>query len=190
MNDGIREVIWQPGKLLMAGTRAVALSAALLVFLMGSGGSVSAAQLPENDSELLAVAYPADRDVSVRLGGGARTLTSSGVCKVKWRNGAATVEMKLENLPSPAELGWAERQYVLWAVDTEQRTLNLGRVPLQGKEAKWEFRVPFRTFGLLITAETTLQAQAPGAAIALKSLLPTDPRLVVPVFRIDLSPTD
>ena len=145
--------------------------------------------LPNNRWQLLAVAYPPDREVSVTLGGSDRTLTSRGFCKVKWSDSAALLELELEDLPAPTELEWTGRQYVLWAVDSGKRTLNLGLVPLHGKQAKWKLRVPFRVFGLLITAENQPQAQTPSTAVALESRLPTDPRLVVPVFRVTLTLT-
>ena len=144
-------------------------------------------RLPNNGWQLLAVAYPPDRDVSVTLGGAERTLTSRGICKVQWSKEAASLELQLETLPSPADLGWAGQQYVLWAIDSEKRALNLGLVPLRGKEAKWKLQVPFRVFGLLATAEKNPQAQSPSTAVVLESLLPTDPNLVVPVFRVTLT---
>lgn len=158
----------------------------LLFFLLGLP-CLRAGELPDHHWEVLAVAYPPDRTVSVVLGGAARTLTSRGICEVKWRNSAATVAVEVENLPSPQEIGWAGRQYVLWAIDSEKRVLNLGLVPLQKKEAKWKLQVPFRTFGLLVTAEKNPQAEAPSAAVALESLLPKDPSLVVPVLRVEVA---
>ena len=146
-----------------------------------------AGQLPDHHWELLAVAYPPDRDVSVMLGGAERTLTSKGICKVKWRDETASMEIKLEDLPAASEIGWDGRQYVLWAIDSEKRKLNLGLVPLQGNGAKWKVQVPFRVFGLLVTAEENPQAETPSAAVVLESLLPTNPRLVVPVFRVDVA---
>jgi hypothetical protein len=140
----------------------------------------------ENDWKLLAVAYPPDRDVSVVLAGAEKTLTAKGLCKVEWRGNAATLELEVQDLPTPSEIGWTGQQYILWAVDEEKRTLNLGLVPLRSKEAKWKVQVPFRVFGLLVTAENNQQATAPSTSVALESLLPTDSRLVVPVFRVSL----
>ena len=145
--------------------------------------------LPNNQWELLAVAYPPDRDVSVRLGGAEKTLTAKGLCKVKWENEAANMEIAIENLPAAQEVGWAGRQYVLWAVDEENRMLNLGPVPLSGRDAKWKLRVSVRVFGLLVTAEKDPKAEAPSAAVVLESLLPTDRYLVVPVKRITVNLT-
>ncbi len=50
--------------------------------------------------------------------------------------------------------------------------------------------VPFRVFGLLVTAEKNAQAETPSTAVVLESLLPTDRYLVIPVFRVnvDLTP--
>lgn len=153
------------------------------LFLLVSA-KVTAGKLPNNQWQLLAVAYPPDRSISVLLGGAERTLSSKGICAVKWQDQSAQMEIAVENLPPPAEVGWSGQQYILWAIDSEKRTVNLGLVPLNNKEAKWKVQVPFRVFGLLVTAERTPEAQTPSPAVVLESLLPTDTKLVVPVFRI------
>ena len=100
---------------------------------------------------------------------------------------AAQLEIAIEDLPPAEKLGWPGQQYVLWAVDTDQRILNLGPVPLRGQGAKWKVQIPSRAFGLLVTAEKNPKAEAPSTAVVLESLLPTDPFLVVPVLRLDVS---
>lgn len=157
-----------------------------LWFFLFPAVRLPAGQLPGNHWEVLTIVYPPDRDLLVALGGTEKTLTSKGTCNVKWHKDAAAMEIAIKNLPPVGEAGWAGRQYVLWAVDREKRTLNLGVVPVRGKDAKWKLQAPFRAFGLLITAEQDPKAAAPSAAVALESLLPTDPDLVVPVYRVDL----
>ncbi|OFV99121.1 MAG: hypothetical protein A3H94_01050 [Acidobacteria bacterium RIFCSPLOWO2_02_FULL_60_20] len=169
------------------GINTAILAGCFVWIAMFSSPRLHAERLPENGWQLLAVAYPADRDVEVVLGGAEKTLASKGLGKVKWHDNAATVELKLERLPSPAEAGWSGAQYVLWAIDSDKRTMNLGLVPANGSKAEWKIQLPFRIFGLLITAEKNPQAAAPSTAVALESLLPTDPNLVVPVFRVNLS---
>ena len=161
----------------------------LWLLLIASGG-LAAGLLPNNQWELLIIAYPPDRDVSVTLGGADRTLTSRGLCKIKYENEGAAMEIEIQNLPASQAIGWAGTQYVLWAIDEEKRATNLGLVPLSGDNAKWSVRIPLRVFGLLVTAEKNAQASAPSTAVVLESLLPTDRYLVVPVFRVsvDLAP--
>src|SRR5688572_23367809 len=65
--------------------------------------------------EVFAIAYPDDRDVTVVLGGGEKTLTAKGLCTVRWRENAASLELEVESLPPPAQAGWSGAQYVLWA---------------------------------------------------------------------------
>ena len=143
-------------------------------------------QLPGGQWELLAIAYPPDRTVSVILGGAEKTLTSKGICEVKWHDKAATMEIQIENLPSAQELGWTGEQYVLWAIDPEKRAVNLGLVPLSKKNANWKVQVPIRVFGLLVTAERNPKAESPSTAVVLESLLPSDRYLVVTVVRVNL----
>jgi hypothetical protein len=146
-----------------------------------------AGQLPEKHWELLTIVYPPDRNITVALGGAEKSLNAKGTCKVKWRKDAATLEIEIKDLPSMSDAGWTGRQYVLWAVDREKRTLNLGLVPVKGKDAKWELQAPFRAFGLLVTAEQDPKATAPSTAVALESLLPKDPNLVLPIYRVELA---
>ena len=123
----------------------------------------------------------------VTLGGGEKTLTAKGTCKVKWQKEAASLEIEINDLPAAAQLGWPNQQYVLWAIDPEKRIVNLGLVPLQGQDGKWKTQVPLRIFGLLVTAEKDAKAEAPGTSVVLESLLPTNPTLVVPVRRVTVS---
>jgi hypothetical protein len=158
-------------------------------FLLGLSllpGASRAGQLPGNRWDLLAIVYPPDRDVGIEFGGGEKTLTSKGLAKVKAKKDSASLEIEVKGLPAPGEIGWTGRQYVLWAFDREKRAVNLGQVPLRSKSSKWSVSVPFRAFGLLVTAEKDSKATAPSAAVALESLLPTDPDLVVPLYRVEL----
>jgi len=158
---------------------------ALLLLLIASG-ALAAGSLPNNQWELLVIAYPPDRDVSVTLGGAERTLTSKGLCKIKYEDEGAQMEVEIRNLPAGQAIGWPGTQYVLWAIDEEKRATNLGAVPLSGENAKWDVRIAQRVFGLLVTAEKNPQATAPSTAVVLESLLPTDRYLVVPVFRVSV----
>ena len=146
-----------------------------------------AGKLPANHWELLAVVYPPGREVIVTFGGGEKTLTARGTGKVKWEKDVAALVMEIGDLASTAEAGWAGRQYVLWAIDQQKSSVNMGPVPLRGKGAKWAVQVPLRAFGLLITAEQNPQATAPSAAVAMESLIPADPNLVVPIYKVDLT---
>ena len=146
-----------------------------------------AGQLPGNRWDLLAISYPPDRDVTISLGGGEKTLTAAGTCKVRAKKESASFEIEIRDLSPAAEAGWTGRQYVLWAIDRDKRAVNLGVVPQRGKSAKWSLQVPFRAFGLLVTAEQDPKATAPGTAVALESLLPTNPDLVVPVYRVEVA---
>lgn len=135
---------------------------------------------------LLAVGYPDARDVEVGIGGSEKALTARGVAKIKWRDGAAVVELEADRVPSPGELGSSGGQYVLWAIDQEKKVVNLGAVQHSGKKVKASAKAPFRIFGLLITAESNAAAKSPSTAVALESRLPLNPNLVLPVFRVEI----
>jgi hypothetical protein len=139
-----------------------------------------------NAWRLLAVAYPDARDVDVTLGGSERALTARGLAKIKWREGAAAVDITADQVPSPGDIGKNGGQLVLWAIDQDKKIVNLGALQLNGKKLKAKAQAPFRIFGLLITAESDAAAKTPSSAVALESRLPVDPNLVLPVFRIEV----
>ena len=162
----------------------------LSVLLAALSFEVSAGPLPDGRWDLLTISYPADRDVEIGLGGSDKTLTAKGTCRVKWQKGTASLAIEIRDLSSPAEAGWANQQYVLWAFDQQKHAINLGVVPLRGKSAKWSVQMPARAFGLLVTAEQDPKTSVPSPAVAMESLLPTDPDLVLPAYRVvvDLGP--
>jgi len=139
-----------------------------------------------NAWRLLAVAYPDARDVDVTIGGSERALTARGLAKIKWREGAAAVEITADQVPSPGDIGRDGGHLVLWAIDQDKKVVNLGAVQLSGKKLKASAKAPFRIFGLLITAESDAAAKTPSSAVALESRLPIDPNLVLPVFRVEV----
>ena len=163
-------------------------SALMFCYLLLSSWS-SAGQLPGNRWDLLAIAYPPGREVSVNLGGAEKTLSSTGAFRVKAKADSSTLEIEIKNLPAPDEVGWTGRQYVLWALDREKRVMNMGLVPVHGKNGKWSLQIPFRVFGLMVTAEQDPKATAPSDAVAMESLLPIDPDIVVPVYRVEVALT-
>ena len=157
----------------------------LCSFLLSSWSR--AGQLPGNRWDLLAIAYPPGRDIAVSLGGAEKTLSSSGAFKVKAKADSSSLEIEIKNLPAPGEVGWTGRQYVLWALDREKRVMNMGLVPVRGKGGKWSVQVPFRVFGLMVTAEQDPKASAPSGAVAMESLLPINPDIVVPIYRVEVA---
>jgi len=160
--------------------------AAILALLALGPGTASGERNGATSWRLLTVAYPDARDVDVSLGGSERALTARGLLRVKWRDNQASVELEADQMPAAAELGVAGGQYVLWAVSQEKQIVSLGPLPLSGKKIKSRAQVPFRIFGLMVTAESDPQAKSPSGAVALESRLPLNPNLVLPVFRIEV----
>src|SRR5262245_9914739 len=101
-----------------------------LVIILGilANPSARGERAGANVWRLLAVAYPDARDIDVTIGGSERALTARGLAKVKWRDGAAAIEMTADRVPSPEELGKRGGQLVLWAIDQDKKVVNLGAV--------------------------------------------------------------
>jgi hypothetical protein len=157
-----------------------------LLLAIGAGISLQAERAGASTWRLLAVAYPDARDVDVSIGGSERALTARGVARVKWRDGEAVVEIEANQIPAPGEIGKGGTQMVLWAVDQDRKVANLGVVQLSGKKLRTKVKVPFRIFGLLLTAESDAAAKTPGSSVVLESRLPINPDLVLPVFRVEV----
>ena len=168
------------------GVPARIFSALFLCYVVLSSWS-QAGQLPGNRWDLLAIAYPPGREIAVNLGGAEKTLASTGAFKVKAKADSSSLEIEIKNLPAPGEVGWTGKQYVLWALDREKRVMNMGLVPVRGKGGKWSVQIPFRVFGLMVTAEQDAKSSAPSEAVAMESLLPIDPDIVVPIYRVEVA---
>lgn len=123
-----------------------------------------------------AITYPLDDTVTVQFRGTTRFPRMKGDAKVKrtTRSGT-TIELSVEKMPRPFELGAGYATYVLWAISPTGQADNLGEIKRSGLffiDSKVRVTTPLQTFALIITAEPHFMVSRPSQAIMLENLYP------------------
>ena len=124
----------------------------------------------------IAITYPMDDLVTVQFRGTTRFPRMKGEAKVKrtGRNGTR-IELSVEKMPRPFELGAGYATYVLWAISPTGTADNLGEIKRSGFfliDSKMSVTTPLQTFALIITAEPHFLVTRPSQAIMLENLYP------------------
>ena len=123
-----------------------------------------------------AITYPLDDTVKVQFRGTTRFPRMKGEATVKrtTRNGTK-IELSVDNMPRPFELGAGYATYVVWAISPTGQVDNLGEIKRSGLffiDSKMTVTTPLQTFALIITAEPHFLVTRPSQAIMLENLNP------------------
>ncbi len=126
-----------------------------------------------------AITYPLDDSVSVQFRGTTRFPRMKGNAKVKrTARSGTTIELNVDNMPRPFELGAGYATYVVWAISPTGQADNLGEIKRSGLffiDSKVRVTTPLQTFALIITAEPHFMVSRPSQTIMLENLYPTGP---------------
>jgi outer membrane protein OmpA-like peptidoglycan-associated protein len=126
-----------------------------------------------------AITYPLDDTVQVQFRGTTRFPRMKGSAKVKRTARTGTqVELSVDNMPRPFELGAGYATYVLWAISPTGQADNLGEIKRSGLffiDSKMKVTTNLQTFALLITAEPHFLVTRPSQAVMLENLYPVSP---------------
>lgn len=140
-------------------------------------GSVSALGQVDIARKTTAITYPLDDTVNVQFRGTTRFPRMKGEAKVKrTARSGTTIELSVEKMPRPFELGAGYATYVLWAISPTGQADNLGEIKRSGLffiDSKVRVTTPLQTFALIITAEPHFMVSRPSQAIMLENLYPT-----------------
>ena len=123
-----------------------------------------------------AITYPLDDTVKVQFRGTTRFPRMKGEATVRrsTRNGTR-IELSVDNMPRPFELGAGYATYVVWAISPSGQADNLGEIKRSGLffiDSKITVTTPLQTFALIITAEPHFMVTRPSQAIMLENLFP------------------
>ncbi|MEP6925771.1 MAG: OmpA family protein [Pyrinomonadaceae bacterium] len=126
----------------------------------------------------IAVTYPLGEPVDLFFRGTTRFPRLKGQARIERKNKTGTkVNISLENLPRPYELGGAYTTYILWAITPEGRADNLGELKYRSGSAfqnpRGEFTTPLQTFALIVTAEPHYLVKEPSRAVILENIQPS-----------------
>jgi outer membrane protein OmpA-like peptidoglycan-associated protein len=144
-----------------------------------AAGNLTAYAQSDLDRETVAITYPLDSTINVRFRGTTRLPRLKGEAKVRRTGRRGTrVELGVENLPRPSELGGPYTTYILWAVTPEGRVDSLGEIKRNGSfifDSKVDVTTPLQTFALIVTAEPHFLVRTPSRMVVLENLPPREP---------------
>jgi outer membrane protein OmpA-like peptidoglycan-associated protein len=137
---------------------------------------VGFSQQPDVARRTTAVTYPLDDTVTLQFRGTTRFPRMKGSAKVKRTTRYGTkIELNVDNMPRPFELGAGYATYVVWAISPEGQADNLGEIKrstLGFIDSKVTVTTSLQTFALIITAEPHFMVTRPSQAIMMENLNP------------------
>lgn len=119
----------------------------------------------------VAISYPENEGTSIDLVGTAVSPRVTGKAEVKRSAGRTRVKLEITNLDNPLSLGGYYTTYVFWAIAPEGQADNLGELPVTDGRREIEFTTPYKTFGLIVTAEPHALVRLPGPAVVAENIL-------------------
>lgn len=147
---------------------------ALFAFVL----SVTASAQVDVARKTTAITYPLDDTVQVQFRGTTRFPRMKGNARVKRSARSGTkIELEVDNMPRPFELGAGYATYVLWAVSPTGQADNLGEIKRSGLffiNSRMTVTTPLQTFALIITAEPHFLVTRPSQTIMLENLYPVN----------------
>jgi outer membrane protein OmpA-like peptidoglycan-associated protein len=124
-----------------------------------------------------AITYPLNDTVLVSFRGTTRFPRMKGNAEVRRTTKTGTrVELSVDNMPRPFELGPGYATYVVWAISPTGQADNLGEIKRSGIffiNSKMNVTTPLQTFSIIITAEPHFMVTRPSQQIMLENLYPT-----------------
>ncbi len=145
-------------------------------FFIASLLTVAFAQTPDVARKTTAITYPLDDMVLVQFRGTTRFPRMKGDARVKRSTKTGTrIELSVEKMPRPFELGAGYATYVVWAISPDGQIDNLGEIKRSGIffiDSKVTFTTPLQTFAVIITAEPHFMVTRPSQAIMMENLYP------------------
>jgi outer membrane protein OmpA-like peptidoglycan-associated protein len=98
---------------------------------------------------------------------------AKGTAKVDSHLGRTAIKIDVEDLDSPQKFGKEYLTYVLWAIDPQGRTQNLGEIVLDGGR-EIQVTTPFQAFGMIVTAEPYFAVTRPSDLVVMENVIRKD----------------
>ena len=141
--------------------------------------AVSAAQTYPSASARTNNVFRTTQAVHYRIQGGAvkiefrgteLMMDSWGEAKVEGKKTNLEIDAKFQGLEDATKFGLESLTYVLWAVSSEGRAVNLGEVMLEHGNAHVKAFTDLQTFGMIVTAEPYFAVTQPGNMVVLENV--------------------
>ena len=145
-----------------------------LISVLGLGAASAGAQTsPSNGSGVSRTA----KAVTYRRGGSRESffrgttlmLAGIGEAQVENKGNRVEIEVKFEGMEQATKFGFEYLTYVLWAVSTQGRAVNLGEVQVKNGNAQVKAITDMQTFGMVVTAEPYFAVSQPGDEVVLEN---------------------
>ncbi|HYV03779.1 MAG TPA: OmpA family protein [Blastocatellia bacterium] len=134
--------------------------------------SVNAAPQLYTKRGTVAISYPENEGTSIDMVGTTLSPRVTGRAEVKRSAGRTRVRLEITSLDNPLSIGGYYTTYVFWAIAPEGQADNLGELPVTtGDKREIEFTTPYKTFGLIVTAEPHGLVKLPGPAVVAENIL-------------------
>lgn len=149
-----------------------------LAALVGALSLTAAAQQVERDTAVLSqelagrldgFSYQEGPESTLEFRGTPIALGAQGEADVEFQDGRARIDIEVEKLPSPGQLG-PFATYVVWAVTADGNANNIGALEVKDGKGELEATTPLSQFALIVTAEPHFAVTAPSRAIVLQNL--------------------
>src|ERR1700722_12235681 len=97
--------------------------------------------------------------------------SASGEAKVDSKSNRMEIEAKFTGFEDATKFGLEYLTYVLWAVSSQGRAVNLGEVALKNGSGQVKAITDMQTFGMIVTAEPYFAVTQPGNMVVLENVL-------------------
>jgi outer membrane protein OmpA-like peptidoglycan-associated protein len=104
---------------------------------------------------------------------------ATGRAKVESKQGYIEIEVEFAGLESPRKFGDEYLTYVLWAITSDGRPVNLGELLLKNGRSKLNVTTKLQQFALLVTAEPYFAVSMPSDLVVLENEVRPDTRGIV-----------
>ncbi len=162
-------------------TPAFGISLCLLFAGFATGGAVAQSDQAEQAMPPSSVITKSVQAVGYQVGGGSTKVDMKGTelmpqasgeakVEIETKGGRTKVNVTLNGLTPPSQLGAEFLTYVLWVVTPEGRSGNTGEILLnKNGEGKLGATTPAQTFSLIVTAEPYFAVRVPSEMVVLES---------------------
>ena len=96
---------------------------------------------------------------------------ASGEARVESKSNRMEIEAKFQGFDDATKFGLEYLTYVLWAVSSQGRAVNLGEVALKNGAGQVKAITDMQTFGMIVTAEPYFAVTQPGNMVVLENVL-------------------
>src|SRR5580704_13297875 len=96
---------------------------------------------------------------------------ASGEAKVESKSNRMEIEAKFQGFDDATKFGLEYLTYVMWAVSSQGRAVNLGEVALKNGSGQVKAISDMQTFGMIVTAEPYFAVTQPGNMVVLENVL-------------------